>query len=86
LIDVFRDFGKVWVKVRRDDRQMPYAFAQYTVSPLLRSRASGTNYLKNKDHAEEAIIEAVGRIVDGRPLRCEMAKANRKHYLLPDPL
>ncbi len=28
---VFREFGKVYVKIRRDGRGMPYAFCQYEV-------------------------------------------------------
>lgn len=29
---VFEKFGKAFVKLRRDTRNMPYAFVQYTVS------------------------------------------------------
>ena len=32
VTQVFREFGPVFVKIRRDPRQMPFAFCQYTVS------------------------------------------------------
>ena len=32
VTQVFREFGPVFVKIRRDTRQMPFAFCQYTVS------------------------------------------------------
>jgi hypothetical protein len=28
---IFREFGPVFVKIRRDAKQMPFAFCQYTV-------------------------------------------------------
>ena len=32
VTQVFREFGPVFVKIRRDSKQMPFAFCQYTVS------------------------------------------------------
>ena len=32
VTQAFQQFGNVYVKIRRDARQMPFAFAQYTVS------------------------------------------------------
>jgi len=32
VTQVFREFGPVFVKIRRDNKQMPFAFCQYTVS------------------------------------------------------
>ena len=32
VTEAFQQFGNVYVKIRRDSRQMPFAFAQYTVS------------------------------------------------------
>lgn len=32
VTQVFREFGPVFVKIRRDAKQMPFAFCQYTVS------------------------------------------------------
>lgn len=29
---VFSEYGKVYVKIRRDAKHMPFAFCQYTVS------------------------------------------------------
>lgn len=45
VTQVFREFGPVFVKIRRDTKQMPFAFCQYTVStssgfPLLADQAS----------------------------------------------
>ena len=34
VTQVFREFGSVWVKIRRDGKQMPFAFCQYRVSHL----------------------------------------------------
>jgi hypothetical protein len=33
VTQVFREYGPVFVKIRRDAKQMPFAFCQYTVSP-----------------------------------------------------
>lgn len=35
VTQVFREFGPVYVKIRRDAKHMPFAFCQYTVSCLL---------------------------------------------------
>jgi hypothetical protein len=32
VTQVFREFGPVFVKIRRDIKQMPFAFCQFTVS------------------------------------------------------
>lgn len=32
MTTLFETFGRVWVKIRRDNRGMPYAFCQYEVS------------------------------------------------------
>ena len=31
VTEAFQRFGDVYIKIRRDSRQMPFAFAQYTV-------------------------------------------------------
>ncbi|TVY86282.1 Multicopy suppressor of sporulation protein, partial [Lachnellula willkommii] len=59
---VFSEYGVVFVKIRRDSKQMPFAFCQYT--SLL--------------HAERAIREGRGRLINGRPCRTEKAKAHRE--------
>ena len=64
VTDVFRQFGPVWVKIRRDSKMMPFAFAQYT----------------KLEHAERAIREGKGRLINGRPCRTEKAKAHRKLF------
>jgi len=67
VTQLFREFGPVFVKIRRDAKQMPFAFCQYT----------------KQEHAERAIKEGRGRLIKGRPCRCEKAKAHRK---FPFPL
>ncbi|TGJ77576.1 hypothetical protein E0Z10_g10693 [Xylaria hypoxylon] len=58
----FSAFGPVFVKIRRDPKNMPFAFCQYTDSK----------------HALKAQKEGKGLLVEGRPCRTEMVKANRK--------
>ncbi|KAJ5040422.1 uncharacterized protein L3040_006078 [Drepanopeziza brunnea f. sp. 'multigermtubi'] len=64
VTQVFREYGTVYVKIRRDTKQMPFAFCQYT----------------NDYDAERAIKEGRGRLIKGRPCRCEKAKAHRLFY------
>lgn len=64
VTQVFREFGTVFVKIRRDSNQMPFAFCQYT----------------NDRDAENAIRDGRGRHIRGRPCRCEKAKAHRLFY------
>lgn len=33
--DAFKQFGTVYVKIKRDHKHMPYAFCQFTVSTIL---------------------------------------------------
>ncbi|KAG0650575.1 Regulator of IME2 4 [Hyphodiscus hymeniophilus] len=65
VTQVFREFGPVFVKIRRDAKQMPFAFCQYTTS----------------EHADRAIKEGRGRLIKGRPCRCEKAKAHRLFFV-----
>ncbi|CAG8977842.1 hypothetical protein HYALB_00011648 [Hymenoscyphus albidus] len=62
VTQVFREFGPVYVKIRRDAKHMPFAFCQYT----------------NPEDAERAIREGRGSLIKGRPCRCEKAKAHRE--------
>ncbi|KAH6714345.1 hypothetical protein BKA61DRAFT_673641 [Leptodontidium sp. MPI-SDFR-AT-0119] len=64
VTQIFREFGTVYVKIRRDAKHMPFAFCQYT----------------NDADAERAIKEGRGRLVKGRPCRCEKAKAHRLFF------
>jgi len=64
VTQVFREYGPVYVKIRRDAKHMPFAFCQYT----------------NGEDADRAIREGRGRLVRGRPCRCEKAKAHRKYF------
>ncbi|KAI0995772.1 hypothetical protein K3495_g12408 [Podosphaera aphanis] len=64
VLEVFREFGTVFVKIRRDAKHMPFAFCQYT----------------NDESAELAIKDGRGRLIKGRPCRCEKAKAHRLFF------
>ncbi|KAI2463593.1 hypothetical protein F4781DRAFT_437283 [Annulohypoxylon bovei var. microspora] len=65
LTRIFSQYGIVFVKIRRDSRNMPFAFCQYT---------------KDED-AREAVIRGRGALVEGRPCRTEMVKANRSFII-----
>ncbi|RAL68355.1 hypothetical protein DID88_007086 [Monilinia fructigena] len=65
VTQVFREYGPVYVKIRRDGKHMPFAFCQYT----------------KQEHAERAIKEGRGRLIKGRPCRCEKAKAHRLFFV-----
>lgn len=66
VTQIFREYGPVYVKIRRDAKQMPFAFCQYT----------------RPEHAATAIQEGRGRLIRGRPCRCEKAKAHRKFGII----
>ncbi|KAI1870840.1 uncharacterized protein JN550_004986 [Neoarthrinium moseri] len=61
----FSHFGTVFVKIRRDGRNMPFAFCQYT----------------NSSDAQEALTHGKGVIIHGRTCRTEMVRANRTYIL-----
>ncbi|KAI1445237.1 hypothetical protein F5Y02DRAFT_427182 [Annulohypoxylon stygium] len=65
LTRVFSQYGIVFVKIRRDSRNMPFAFCQYT---------------KDED-ARKAVVQGRGTLVEGRPCRTEMVKANRSFII-----
>ncbi|TWU74660.1 hypothetical protein ED733_003574 [Metarhizium rileyi] len=55
----FSQFGEVWVKIKRDSYQMPFAFCQFT----------------NDHDAQKAERFGKGMNILGRPCRTEMARA-----------
>ncbi|KAI1343328.1 hypothetical protein F5Y15DRAFT_412123 [Xylariaceae sp. FL0016] len=61
----FSAFGAVFVKIRRDVKNMPYAFCQYT----------------NAAEAERALANGRRIVIDGRVCRTEKTKANRKYVM-----
>ncbi|KAI0130098.1 hypothetical protein BJ170DRAFT_681568 [Xylariales sp. AK1849] len=61
----FSKFGIVFVKIRRDSKNMPFAFCQYT---------------RNED-AQSAMIEGKGIVIHGRACRTEMVRANRTYIM-----
>ncbi|KAG8534246.1 uncharacterized protein KY384_001090 [Bacidia gigantensis] len=65
VTEAFQRFGNVYVKIRRDARQMPFAFAQYTTV----------------EDAQQAITLGRGMLINGRPCRTEVARVNRSLYL-----
>ncbi|KHO00969.1 Nucleotide-binding, alpha-beta plait [Metarhizium album ARSEF 1941] len=56
---IFSQFGEVWVKIKRDCYQMPFAFCQFT----------------NDNDAQRAEKFGKGMKILGRPCRTEMARA-----------
>ncbi|KAI9812690.1 MAG: hypothetical protein M1832_000347 [Thelocarpon impressellum] len=62
---IFKQFGTVYVKIRRDNRGMPYAFCQY----------------EHDEDARRAIVGGRRQVIDGRPCRTEPAKVNRSLYM-----
>ncbi|KAL9600611.1 MAG: hypothetical protein Q9219_003044 [cf. Caloplaca sp. 3 TL-2023] len=63
--EAFQRFGNVYVKIRRDNKGMPFAFCQY----------------ENANDAQRAITMGRGLPIDGRSCRTEVAKVNRSLYL-----
>ncbi|KAJ4231077.1 hypothetical protein NW759_003058 [Fusarium solani] len=57
---VFNQYGTVFVKIKRDKRQMPFGFAQYT----------------KPEDAEKALANLRGVEILGRPVRTERCNAN----------
>ncbi|PBP17134.1 RNA recognition domain-containing protein [Diplocarpon rosae] len=95
VTQVFREYGTVYVKIRRDAKHMPFAFCQYTVSgdpfsflftqslsfpPLSFWHFHLLTKHKNDEDAERAIKDGRGRLIKGRPCRCEKAKAHRLFF------
>ncbi|KAI0838091.1 hypothetical protein F5Y06DRAFT_287564 [Hypoxylon sp. FL0890] len=65
LTRVFSQYGIVFVKIRRDHRNMPFAFCQFT----------------NEEDAHTAMTQARGTLIEGRPCRTEMVRANRSFVI-----
>ncbi|KAI1501658.1 hypothetical protein F5X99DRAFT_408884 [Biscogniauxia marginata] len=65
ITKAFATFGPVFVKIRRDPKNMPFAFCQYT----------------NSEHAEKAMTHGKGLFIEGRACRTEMVKANRSYVM-----
>ncbi|KAI1823726.1 hypothetical protein F4861DRAFT_539705 [Xylaria intraflava] len=65
ITKAFSVFGPVFVKIRRDPKNMPFAFCQYT----------------DASHAQRAQRDGKGLLVEGRPCRTEMVKANRCYVM-----
>ncbi|KAL9014866.1 MAG: hypothetical protein Q9173_000503, partial [Seirophora scorigena] len=61
----FARFGRCFVKIRRDNKGMPFAFVQY----------------EHASDAQRAITMGRGLIIEGRACRTEVAKVNRKPFL-----
>ncbi|ROW10490.1 hypothetical protein VMCG_01664 [Cytospora schulzeri] len=57
----FLQYGKCWVKIRRDSHHMPFAFVQFT----------------SNEEARDALERGKGAMICGRSCRTEMVKANR---------
>ncbi|KAK0609341.1 hypothetical protein B0T17DRAFT_501626 [Bombardia bombarda] len=65
IVREFTKYGTVFVKIRRDAQNMPFAFCQFT---------------RNED-ANIAMEQGKGTMILGRPCRTEMVKANRSFVI-----
>ncbi|KAL8661369.1 MAG: hypothetical protein Q9202_005671 [Teloschistes flavicans] len=65
---VFQAFGNVYVKIRRDNKGMPFAFCQY----------------ENVRDAQRAITMGRGLEINGRACRTEVAKVNLSGGAIPE--
>ncbi|KAL6713555.1 hypothetical protein ACLMJK_009020 [Lecanora helva] len=63
--NAFSQFGTCYVKIRRDNNGMPFAFVQY----------------ETVEDAQRAITQGRGMHINNRPCRTEVAKVNRSLYL-----
>lgn len=65
LHEFLDQYGTCHIKVSRDKKQMPQAFAQFT----------------ERKHAENAMKGAQGKDLDDRPIRIEWSQANGNYHL-----
>jgi hypothetical protein len=81
VTQMFRRYGTVFVKIHQDPKNMPYAFYQFTVS-IVSPYLSTLEFLEVHSRMMEmqcnALEDSKGRLIHGRPVRTERAKANRK--------
>ncbi|KAI0153527.1 hypothetical protein BJ166DRAFT_616740 [Pestalotiopsis sp. NC0098] len=61
----FSEYGTVFVKIRRDARNMPFAFCQFT----------------SEADAKVAMVQGKGRMIFGRACRTEPVRANRTYIM-----
>ena len=79
VMEAFQRFGNVYVKIRRDSQQMPFAFAQYTVNSRLAPVICCLLIAyQNIDDAQQAILHGRGMLIKGRACRTEVARVNRR--------
>ncbi|KAF4966034.1 hypothetical protein FSARC_6234 [Fusarium sarcochroum] len=65
ITKVFKKFGTVWVKMKRDKRHMPFAFVQYT----------------ERSQADLALFHGRGEDVLGRPCRTKKCGGNLTYII-----
>jgi hypothetical protein len=92
VTQIFREYGSVYVKIRRDGKQMPFAFCQYTVSsgrPLTRSGLTLSNRLPSMPSAQfvRVVVDSLKVVLVGvRKLRlivsCQLHQPHARAYLL----
>lgn len=76
---VFRQYGLCWVKLKRDNRNMPYAFITYTVSyTSATSTIYANSFHKAEEHALQAVEKGRGTEIFGRRCRIEMCNGSGK--------
>jgi uncharacterized protein YkuJ len=76
---IFEVFGKNVVKVKYDKNKHPFALVQFEVrSRFLLLSLSSTDTSQTVDAAVQAIRSNHGAVLDGRTIRLEQGKAERK--------
>ena len=78
----FTPFGTCFVKIRRDKKNMPFAFIQFTVGRFdkyyFHQPANVIPQTQNDRDATKARNEGAGIMFQGRPCRTEAVRANRE--------
>lgn len=77
LENAFVRFGTVFVKVRRDNTDLPVAFVQYTVYFSRKSVLSSADFFQDRDDATRALNESQEIYIGDRAVRVEKAKCDR---------
>ncbi|KAJ3493409.1 hypothetical protein NLG97_g4750 [Lecanicillium saksenae] len=84
----FSKFGSVFVKIRRDSRQMPFAFCQFTATSFIVYKHSG-DFITSDEAAD--LLSVLGEVAKAEPLDVETRQAMRlppaivANYKMYDP-
>jgi hypothetical protein len=76
---IFDVFGPNYVNIKYDKNKHPFALVQFEVRfPRYIYSTIANTLIQSAEAAAEAIENAQGSVIDGRQLRLEQAKAERK--------